>query len=355
MTRDSGLLEKTRGGARGAVSDSGVSVRVRRSLPARASRVATACPSCGIPLVVRLVADSKTTPRAIWDARKGATAVYAQAIPLGPSGPPSIGGTCPGWTSGLEHDGQPGGCDGCYWQALEGRYSGLEALGAANLRAFEHVERCGGARGLASVFVDVLDHLAAFQLEDGLERVTVRWSPGGDIRSETVARAIARAHRARPSVEGWIYTRTLAAVRHLVGLENLRAFVSVDRVNAARAARVAARWGAPVAVLAADRLEAARVWDVVRAVDLEGSIPAGRQCPAAGGKYSSDGRGPAHIVDLEGRRRGLERGGLARGACDSCNLCLPSGLESSVTFLQHGGNNVWPDSVRVSIRSAGAS
>ena len=326
-------------------------VRVRRSLPSSASRVATVCPGCGIPLELRLIADAKTSPRVLLDPRKGPAAVYAQAFPLGMSGPPSIGGTCPGFTSGLEHDGVLGGCDGCYWQAIEGRYSAVEALGAANSRAIDHVDACSGARGLGVVFGVVLEHVEVHQLRDGFDRGTLRWNPGGDIARESIARGIARAHRARPSVDGWVYTRSLFAVRHLVGLEGLRVYVSADRVNVRRAATIAARYAVPLAVLAKDRGEAAALWARVESIDLEGRIPRPILCPASG-KYSGDGRGPGHVVAVDGSRRGLEVGSIARGACDACRVCLPGGLDRSVTFLQHGGaRDVW-GSVRVSISRA---
>jgi hypothetical protein len=331
--------------------DSG-GVRVRRSLPAGASTCSSTCPGCGIPIVVRLVADAKTSPRVLLDPRKGPAAVYAQALPLGPSGPPAIGGTCPGFTSGLELDGDPDGCDNCYWQALAGRYSGLEALGFSNLRALGHVEECAGARGLAAVFVDVLDHVAQYQRRDGLEVPTIRWNPGGDVRSDVVARAIARAHRERPDVLGWIYTRTLGAVRHLVeGGPGLRVFVSADRVNVDRATRVAARHRVPIALLAADRESAAVLWARVERLDPAGRVPRPIVCPASG-KYATDGKGSGHVVAVDGSRRGLEAGTIARGACDACRVCLPDGLERSVTFLRHGGRRDVFAPVRVSIRAA---
>lgn len=346
----SGARVTVNGGAvTGRAVDSG-GVRVRRSLPAGASTCSTSCPVCGVSIVLRLVADSKTAPRTLLDPRKGPSAVYAQAFPLGPSGPPALGGTCPGFTSGLEHDGNLGGCDGCYWESIASRYSGVEAIGVANRDTLEHVERCGGARALASVFVDVLDHVERYQLEDGLERGTLRWNPGGDIRSDVYARAIASAHRARPAVLGWVYTRTLGAVRHLAGLEGLRVFVSADRVNLERAVRIAIRHRVPVAMLADDRQQAAALWARVDRLDLERRIPRPIVCPASG-KYSSDARGPGHVVAVDGSRRGLEPGTVARGACDACRVCLPDGLERSVTFLRHGGRRDVFAARRVEIRT----
>lgn len=308
---------------------SGATGRVlRRSVPASASRVLSEC-SCGASVVVRLSADSKTSPAGVW-TEKGATAVYANAIAT-TAGPRSVGGSCVGFTEA---------CRGCYGKALE-RYTAFERLAADNLATLEHVERCGGARALARVFVDILDHCAEHQRRDGLERVTFRWNMSGDIWSEKVARAIASAHRSRPDVEGWLYTRTLSAVRHLVrGGDGLRVFVSVDEFNVERGARVAARWGVPVAILADDEDDARRMLDRVGEVRFRagGDLLPARVCPAAGGRWSTDGRGPAHVVGLDGRRSSMEFGGFVRGACDACRLCLPSGLRSSVVFLRRGGS-----------------
>jgi hypothetical protein len=294
---------------------------VRRSLPASASEVLSQC-SCGASVVVRLSADSKTSPAGVW-TEKGATAVYANAIAT-TAGPREVGGSCPGFTES---------CRSCYGKSLE-RYTAFERLAADNLATLRHVEECGGARALTRVFVDILDHVAEHQRRDGLEVATFRWNMSGDVWSEKVARAIASAHRARPQVEGWLYTRTLSAVRHLVrGGDGLRVYVSVDRHNVTRAMRVAHRWNVPVAVLADDQSEARAILAVGGTVE----VLRARLCPASG-KWANDGRGPAHVVGLDGRRSSLEFGGSVRGACDACRLCLPSGLGSSVVFLRRGGS-----------------
>lgn len=297
----------------------------RRSLPSGASSVLSSCVGCGDVVVLTLSADSKTSPGGVWDPRKGAVATYAQGLTL-PAGLPEMGGSCPGATEA---------CRGCYAKAIE-RYDAVSNLARRNLDALRHVESCAGANGLFRVFVDVLDHVAEYQRRDGLPRVTFRWSAGGDVFSLPMARAIASAHRVRPDVLGWIYTRTLGAVRFLAnGGANLRVFVSVDEYNVRAGARVAGRWGVPVAILADDADDAQRLRAVVD--EIAPNIAPGRVCPASGGKWSTDGIAPAHIVGVDGRRSSAVRGGLIRGACDACGLCLPGGLKSSVTFLRHGG------------------
>jgi hypothetical protein len=251
-----------------------------------------------------------------------------------------VGGSCISWTEE---------CRSCYGKSLE-RYSAFEKLAADNLATFRHVEECDGARGLARVFVDILDHVAEHQRRDGLEVATFRWNMSGDIWSEKAARAVASAHRARPDIEGWLYTRTLGAVKHLVnGGDGLRVYVSVDRYNLKRAAQIAAFHRVPVAILADDDEDARQLWERVRAVPRGDQIPAVRLCPASG-KWARDGVAPAHIVGLNGRRSSLERGGFARGACDACRLCLPSGLGASVVFLKRGGSRDLFSSVPVSVK-----
>ncbi|MGA0926994.1 MAG: GP88 family protein [Burkholderiaceae bacterium] len=298
----------------------------RRSLPAGASVVESSCIGCGLEVFVKLSADSKTSPGGIWDARKGATATYANALTL-PAGHPDMGGSCPGFTEA---------CRGCYAKAIE-RYDAVSNLARRNLEQLHHVERCAGAVGLRRVFRDVLNHSAGYQLRDGITSPTFRWSAGGDVYSVAMARAIHQAHKARPDVSGWIYTRSLFAVRHLAGLDNLRVFVSADRFNFERATATAKRWGVQIATLADSETE-----EIVKA--SHGVI-----CPASGGKWSRDGK-PAHVVAPGARpRRDLVRGGETVGACIRCRLCLPGGASRNVVFLRHGGNRDNFPNVPVSI------
>ena len=293
---------------------------VRRSLPAGANRVATHCYGCNVAIVVTLSADSKTSPGGIWDARKGAVATYCNALTL-PAGHPDLhGGTCPGITEA---------CRGCYAKSIE-RYDAVSQLARRNLETLRHVERCAGSVGLRHLFTDVLDHSTEYQLRDGITAPTFRWSAGGDVYSVAMARGIAGAHRARPNVAGWIYTRSMFAVRHLVtGGENFRVFVSADRYNIEKAERTAKRWGASVAYLADTAGD-----DFLKASQRAESVVV---CPASGGKWSHDGK-PAHVVAPGTHpRRDLVKGGQTVGACIRCTLCLPGRRTADVVFIRHGG------------------
>ena len=297
----------------------------RSGRSAAGSRVSVACSGCGAPLTLALQHDAKTAPAAVWSATGGAVATVPNALPL-PAGPPAMGGTCPGAT---------GPCRGCYAAVLETAYGGLRAMVAANYDTLVHALECGGVLNAAALLSAAVEHSATLQRADGVRRPVFRWHSDGDIFSAQYGRAMRRAIIATPTVDHWAYTRTLSAVRLFRGVPRLALFVSADSDNVERAARVAARWGRPLAMLADNDEHAAELWG--RVFDTVGdAIPAPVTCPAAG-RWQHDGRGPAHIVGPDGRRSSLERGGGAVGACVSCAVCLPGrGRVRSVTFLRHG-------------------
>ena len=289
--------------------------------------------------------DAKVSGGVWWDPRKGAVSTVPNSFGL-PAGPEDIGGSCPGATPA---------CDGCYAAVLESAYTGLREMLAANLVAVRHLLDHGGPDVLGAHFGQMVRRSAELQRADGIVSPVFRWQSDGDLFSAGHARAIRAAALSTPDVEQWVYTRSTAFVRYLVGVPNLRVLVSVDRFNLAKAARVAARWGLPVAILADDDDERLRLWERVRRFDPSGRIPAPVVCPASG-KWQHDGHGPAHIVGPDGRRSSLVRGGQAVGACIACRLCLPSApVSRSVVFLRHGSARHALRSVaavRVSIRGA---
>lgn len=288
-----------------------------------ASRVHVVCDGCGETLTGALHHDSKTSPGAVWGPT-GAVATVPNAWPL-PAGPPDMGGTCPGATAA---------CSGCYAAALESAYGGLRRMVAANGAAIDHALRCGGIGTAAVLLTAAVRRSVELQRADGVTAPVFRWHSDGDISGPQYARAMRRAILATPTVEHWSYTRTLGAVRMFDGVPGFRLYVSADAYNIRAAARVAARWGRPLAILADTSEHAAELWETVR--DTVGdAIPAPVTCPAAG-RWQHDGRGPAHIVGPDGRRATLRRGGVAVGACTACTICLPVGRVRSVVFLRHG-------------------
>lgn len=320
----------------------------RRSIRSGAHRVGDYCPRCGAVVTLAMMHDAKTAGGVFWDPSKGAVATVPNSFGL-PAGPEDIGGSCPGATAA---------CEGCYAAVLESAYTGLRSMLAANLAAVRHLLDHGGPVTLGVHLAQMVRRSADLQRADGIGRPVFRWHADGDVFSREYARAIRMAAAATPDVEQWVYTRTTWAVRDLVGVPNLRVLVSVDRFNLGKAARVAARWGVPVAILADDDDERLRLWERVRRWDPDGRIPSPVVCPASG-KWQHDGHGPAHIVGPDGRRSSLDKGEQAVGACVACRLCLPSApVERSVVFLRHGSaRNALRSvaAVRVSIGNRGAS
>jgi len=307
------------------MSDSGVRVG-RRSASSDRGRVRVECPRCGSVLELSPMYDAKTigVGGVLWSTSKGVHATVPNSFAL-PAGPIEFGGSCPGHTSV---------CSSCYALRLESGFPTLARMVARNLEVLRHLEVCGGARAMGSALEVLVRRSVKMQRAAGIDP-SFRWHSDGDVFSAAYARAIRATARQFEDVPMWIYTRSTQYVRHLVGAPNLRVYISADRDNLRRAVRAANRHGLPLALLGADRFEVEQLRSRVEVLGFEG--PRFIVCPAAG-KYQTDGHGPAHVVGVDGRRRSLERGELARGACDSCRVCLPdSSVDRSVVFLQHGG------------------
>lgn len=288
------------------------------------SAVVLECPGCGESLRLMLHRDSKTAPAVSISAAGKASAVVPNAWPL-PAGPVESGGSCPGVTSA---------CVDCYAAGLESWAPTFRRGAAANLGALHHLHECAGSAAVVDALASVVRLSVDAQRGLGIRRPVFRWHSGGDVFAEWYARAIVRVCGRFPGVEFWTYTRTLLAVRVLVRAENLRTYVSADRENVGRAARIAGRYGVPLAMLAADPADAAALWARAAAA---GDV-AGRPLPCPVSRWSSDGLDvSAHVVGPDGRRASARRGGGGVGACVACRACLPSGSSRPVTFLVHGG------------------
>lgn len=193
---------------------------------------------------------------------------------------------------------------------------------------------------MVRALVAIVERSADLQRVAGVVRPAFRWHSDGDIFAAWYARAIRRAVLATPGVDHWLYTRSLGLVRHLLPApKNLAVYISADSFNVVRAAKVAGRYGLPVAMLANDRAHAVALWARARAVAP--GLPSPILCPAVG-KWARDaatsGTGvPGHVVGPDGRRSTAVPGGPAVGACIACQVCLPGGSGRSVTFTVHGG------------------
>lgn len=281
---------------------------------------------CGVSLRLGLHFDAKTAPAVNVERSGRAVASVANAWPL-PAGPLESGGSCSGATSA---------CRDCYGAGIEARSPQYARLVSANLANLQHLYECGGRRAVVGALVEVVRHSESQQRALGVASPVFRWHSDGDIFAEWYARAIRQVVEQTDSVDHWIYTRTLGAVRHLVGARNFRVFVSADRFNVVQASRVAGRYGVGLAMLATDRADSVALWARALAVAPSVGGSGAVVCPAS--KWAGDSvNAPAHVVGSDGRRVSARRGAPAVGACVACGLCLPDGAQHGITFLVHGG------------------
>jgi hypothetical protein len=299
---------------------------------ASGAAIGVTCAKCGDVLRLALHKDRKTSP-AVWVGAMGAkraavAATIPNAFPL-PAGPLDVGGTCPGVTSA---------CVDCYAANLESIFPQFANLATANLATLQHLYGHGGQAAVVRALVALVDHSASVQRASGVRRASFRWHSDGDLFASWYAAAVRKVCAQTPGVDHWLYTRSLGLVRYLMPRpRNLAVYVSADFDNVRDAAKVAARYRLPVALLASDNTEAVALWAKVHAV---GAVPPAVLCPASGsGKYGRDGLPfPAHVTGSDGKRSSLRANGPAVGACIACGVCLPgSGVRRSVTFTVHGG------------------
>lgn len=276
---------------------------------------------------LQLHADAKTTPLAHWGQDRRPVAVIPNAFPL-PSGPLAAGGSCPQLS--------PTACYSCYAARLEGGpfadFSRVTVRNLDTLRALHDISRGAVVDALCAL----VDRSAALQVAAGVASPSFRWLSSGDLFAPWFAAAVRRVQLARPAVTFWGYTRSVKYLRHLVGdglPDNARWFVSVDVENVRTHGKAAARWGLPVAYLAATSSEAAALRVTVEG--YRGEAWRSITCPA-GAAWSGDGLGPSYVSGLDGRRTSLGRGAVA-GACAACVGCLPSSPVRDVIFRRHGG------------------
>jgi len=282
---------------------------------------------CGESLRFMLHHDAKTSPVVQITEKGGGSALVANAFPL-PVGPLDTGGSCDATTSA---------CIDCYAANLENVFKNLAVGVSVNLANLEHLKACGGQSAVVSALVACVQYSERQQRARGIASPCFRWHSGGDIFATWYGRAIRAAVVATSSVDHWIYTRDAVKVKSLLPApDNLRVLLSADSDNVSRMARVGARHGLPLAMLADDETHAAALWARALAV---APVPSAVVCPASG-KWARDGRDvSAHVVGPDRRRSSAVRGGLGVGACVACGLCLPDGPNRSVTFLLHGGKN----------------
>lgn len=293
---------------------------------------------------LQLHADAKTGPLAYWGNDRRPVSVIPNAFAL-PSGPVAIGGTCPQLS--------PNACTACYAGRMEsGPFADFSRVLSRNLATLHALHRVG--RGaVVDALAALVDRSAALQVAAGVARPSFRWLSSGDLFAPWFAAAVREVQKARPGVDFWGYTRSTKYLRYLIGdglPSNARWFVSVDADNVRSHAKAAARWGLPVAYLAADAVELDALRRVVDSV--RGVRAVALTCPA-GGVWSTDGAGPSYVSGFDGTRGSMAHGSVV-GACAACAGCLPRLSVRDVAFLRHGGTGsprLWE---RVEVRRKGA-
>jgi len=292
---------------------------------------------------LQLHADAKTGPLAFWRDDRRPVSVVPNAFAL-PAGPVEGGGTCPQLS--------PTACRACYAVRLEvGPFDDFGRVIARNLDTVRGL-RVAGGKYLTEALGALVDRSAALQTAAGVRVPSFRWFSSGDIFAPWLAAAVRDVQRARPSVAFWGYTRSVKYLPNLLGRsglpKNARWFVSVDPENVATHGKAAARYGLPVAYLAANSAEAVELR--VRVEEMRGEVWGRVTCPA-GGVWAGDGLGPSYVSGLDGRRASLVRGHVA-GACAACGACLPAGAVRDVVFLRHGGAGSAETFQRLEVRRA---
>lgn len=279
---------------------------------------------------ITLHRDNKTAPGTRKDSQ-GRWSAIPNAIML-PAGPSSLGGTC----GELEQsDGLTGHCAGCYAANLERAYPALRTATERNLDTLRAAHAAAGVDAVVDVLVACIEHSARAQRAAGVLRPLFRHQSDGDLIDGWHADALRIAALRTPDVAHWLYTRKARAAARIVAAgrpQNLAILLSADRENVRAMLSAAAVLELPIAYLSDGTEGDAR--NVARIAELSGRRPF--SCPATGA-WTSDGRGPAHIVGASGRR--ADMGPDARvgaGACAACAKCVHAG-GPSIIFDRHGG------------------
>lgn len=274
-----------------------------------------------------LLRDNKTTPGTRTDSQGRWTAIpNASMLPAGPT---SMGGTC----GELDEDeGLTEHCAGCYAANLERAYPSLSAAAARNLRTLTTAHLAAGVDGAADVVTAGVELSAGAQYRAGVASPIFRHHADGEILADWHADAIRMAAERTSDVSHWLYSRKPSLARRLVGIPNLAVLLSADRANIELMLGATRELGLPIAYLSDATPEDDA--NIERIVDVTGRRAI--SCPATGA-WKHDGRGPAHVVGVTGRR--ADMGPDARvgaGACAACTKCVsPAG--PSIVFDRHGG------------------
>lgn len=142
---------------------------------------------------------------------------------------PDNGGTCPKATNG------PGGCQDtqgkknrtCYVFNVMRVYKAVEGVLSHNTFLLANADHDETVRLLSAEF----ERFRASELKRQDQSLVYRLHWSGDIFNERYAIALATAMRSFPDIRFWNYTRSFHLVQHVLGVQNLRQYLSVDPQN----------------------------------------------------------------------------------------------------------------------------
>lgn len=234
------------------------------------------------------------------------------AAVIGNSVGTTAGDTCPGRTSF---------CTSCYAENLQRARPSVANVvdrNTAALLAGDPVELHTAA---VAEFCAEFDRYQARGLVRERDRI-YRHKWDGDVASVEEARALRAVARRFPSVQFWIYTRSLRWVGSLLGASNLTVYLSTDADNVAQVRRLVERYGERVRVAACARTHA----EAAEIHAATGSARPLRVCP------ENVGRLPL-VVPVE-RGAELEPGTWGRGACAACRICVVGTADVSFATLK---------------------
>jgi len=184
----------------------------------------------------------------------------------------------------------------CYAGRIEKQYKNFMAVMLSNWEALQGKTQTQMARLISEMVQD-------FALECIRKNVPAyfRIHHDGDFFSEDYARAWAEVCKAYPSVQFWVYTRsftpTLNVIPHIVGIDNLSVYISVDTHNVQHATAIVEEFpSVKIAMLADTFDEASTAVEFLRDSDKPGA-----KCPELTKQIP--------LISEKG------------GACFACGLC----------------------------------
>ncbi len=200
-------------------------------------------------------------------------------------GPPSMGGTCCGATSGK------GGCldvrDGnkretCYMFKVAQIYKGVKL-------SLEHNTDLLRDKTEAQMVPILKATVYEFVRKNQGAEPYFRLHYSGDFFSAPYAKAWVTVMRMFPQIRFWVYTRSHNLVKHLVDVENLTCFISIDPQNQESGYKIAEQFN--------DRPNVGLAW-------MGNTAPSDKRwvtCPETSGKLKNS---------------------PDKGACATCRLCV---------------------------------